>query len=83
MESWERVDILKNAGVPADRLSLSKDGSYLAAAFGLFHRGKIYLYLVYRYFTERLDFWRQVQSMEGLSFFLLSAANERFGADLP
>lgn len=46
VESWERADILKNARVPADRLSLAKDGSYLAAAFGLFHRGKIYLWRV-------------------------------------
>ena len=45
-ESWDRSHIMKNADVPADRLSLSKDGSYLAAAFGLVHRGKIYLWRV-------------------------------------
>jgi WD40 repeat protein len=43
-ESWNRSPILKNASIPAERLSVSRDGRYLAAAFGLFHRGSIYVW---------------------------------------
>jgi WD40 repeat protein len=45
-ESWRRASILKNVAVPAERLSLSADGSYLAAAFGLFHRATVYVWKV-------------------------------------
>jgi WD40 repeat protein len=45
-ESWQRSRILKNAAVPAERLSLSPEGSYLAAAFGLSHRAAIYVWKV-------------------------------------
>jgi WD40 repeat protein len=43
-DSWDRLHILKNSEIAAQRLSLSADGSYLAAAFGLSKRGWIYVW---------------------------------------
>ena len=43
-ESWDRLHILKNPEIPAERLSLSADGNYLAAAFGLSNGGYIYVW---------------------------------------
>ena len=43
-ESWDRSHLLKHAGIYAERLGLSADGNYLAAAFGDSNRGRIYVW---------------------------------------
>jgi len=45
-ETWERVHILRDAEVPADRVAFSPDGNYLASRFVIVKRGIVLVWKV-------------------------------------
>ena len=46
VETWERVNVLKDAEVPVDRVAFSSDGDYLASRFGIINRGIVFVWKV-------------------------------------